>query len=377
MPQAARAMFISLLTLWGCGPESIVLTVPAANSMAVTSGATSPDEVSFEINRFERNAVAGVAVIYQGEIYQGCSATLIGDRLAMIAGHCTVANPQEWEAGAQPVTHTPAYYYISIGPDILSPICQIQALSLHIHPNAVPNVGGRIMNDLGLVLLSSSVLDTCEEVVPVQLNRSSIGDSLVGTSVLQGGFGSLNDTRAFSTQRRWSLVAVEQVDETHLVTGDQGLGFPSFGDSGSGLLLRGDQGALLNMGVTSSFVGSPSAHRMAHARTDIGMDVFADLLTDDNICGGVDAAGTCREGAVFSCSTDGFITDDCQARGEVCEVAANGVARCTCGPDCHPEEEGGKSQEVTCAAHPKPWSWGLALGPLLLWRRTLLRCRAF
>jgi len=214
------------------------------------------------------------------------------------------------------------------------------------------------------LVLADSVWDGCQQVVPVQPNREPLSTDLVGERVLQGGFGSLDGSYDFSPVRYWSLVEVSDLpDELHVEVSDIGQGFPTYGDSGSGLLRRFPDGSLRNRGMASSGLGTT----MRFARTDV-MDVLLDaVVTPTLLCGPVDELGTCRDDVRVRCDAQGFWSDDCREEGLSCVQDDTGAScqcacddegpacqpGCDCDPDCPCDCDVGDGRDSGCACDPQ------------------------
>lgn len=329
----ARSLFVLAALAVGCAqsPDESVTTA----AQPVVAGSPTPDELDFDIDRFQRGAVVGQLVRYGGNDYQGCSGTVVGDRVVVSAAHCVVMNQNQWVYGADPELPDPATLFYAVGDDVRSPSCLLGAQSVQVHPDARVTAQGAIAHDMSLIVLAQSVIETCPAVVPVQLNRDAIPEAFVGQLFLQGGFGSVDASYDFSPVRYWSLLRMTAVGEDYVMVAPES-GFPSFGDSGSGLLRRYDDGSLRTIGMAS--VGGGTL--MGFVRTDPQGSFVDQVVTPEVLCGSVGAAGICRDGAVVACGPSGFTSEDCTAQGLECVVDGAGQAACVdpgasdCGDDC-------------------------------------------
>lgn len=304
---------------------------PAAGPLVV-DGALSPGELGFEVNRLEQHAAVGQLVDGHLTTSQGCSGTLVGDRVVVTAGHCVVMNHDEWFDGGEPALDSnPGNFHFPIGDHVREPLCETTAESIHLHPD-IEVQSMSIAHDFAVVILEESVWESCESVIPIQLNRDTAGEELVGEMALQGGFGSIDGTYAFSPQRFWSLVEITDVDDYHVTVQDIDQGFPTYGDSGSGLWLRFEDGSLRTLGQCSSGMGGV----MRFSSTDVQTALLDEVVDQTLLCGPVDETGTCRDDLVVRCDAQGFSSIDCRATEEQCVVGDDGTPSCVCACDIEP-----------------------------------------
>lgn len=323
----------------GCGPE----TRPAAEathtvSQAVIAGATTPDGYQFPIGRLERGAVVGFVYHVGRESGQGCSGTIIGDRLVVAAAHCVVENQDNWLAGNAPVLVPASQIRFVVGDNVLQPDCTLNAVEVHVHPLASQLSDSTIAHDISLTVVEESVREICPGVLPLQVNREPLSTSLIHEDALQGGFGSVDGTYNFSPVRYWSLLDISRISDTMVVAENIALGFPTYGDSGSGLLHRFPDGTLRVLGVAS--VGGIN-DLMGFIRLDVDGDFLDSVITEGSLCGQVTASGSCVEDTVVSCDNRGFLARDCRDAGLSCALDSANAAHCTCAcdslPECQPE----------------------------------------
>jgi len=321
----------SLLLVFGAcaGPDA-----PAGvRTSAVIAGVIDPEELGFPISVLERNAALGQLATVDGTTYQGCSGTLIGDRVVLSASHCVVGNQSEWLAGAPPEVVAPEVLAYAVGEDVEAPDCLLQAEQVILHPDAEPSDLG-IAHDLSITVLTESVSESCPVVVPLPMPREPTPESLLDARFLQGGFGSTDGTYDFSPLRHFALMELLRIDGMFLTMIDVELGFPTFGDSGSGALYRTDDGRLWNYGVASAGGGASLMF------VELGVETaFLDSVIDADLrCGPVDEVGVCRQGSIVRCDDSGFSSVDCTARGAACVVGEDGTPACVCdcaeSPDC-------------------------------------------
>jgi hypothetical protein len=301
---------------------------------AVIDGAESPEDLGFEIDGFHRDAVVAQIATVAGDRYQGCSGTIVGDRLVVVAGHCVVMNQEEWiNSGAEPELIDASMLSYFVGDDIDNPDCELQAEEVNLNPEIAIGMFS-IVHDMALIELSDSVLETCPQVLPIAINQEPITDEMVGAEVLQGGFGSTDGSYDFSPIRYWSLMELTNFSPSSVTFADIGEGFPTYGDSGSGALHRFPDGVVRNLGVASS---SSSDDVMRFSRLDTEVEFLDDVLSTRLVCG-ASAAGICRDSTLLTCDGRDFQVNDCAAEGRVCRVEFGaGICVCNCdeeGPYC-------------------------------------------
>ena len=316
-----RVLFVVLITPLCCSCNGSTEGAPNVSRSPVIDGYESPEELDFELNELQANAVIAPRGL-------GCTGTLVGDRAVVTAGHCVVLNQEEWLGyGADPEVVPAVYMTYDVGPNSDDPLCELQAESVHLHPNIDPKPEvQRINHDVALIILAESALKNCPHVIPISMNREAIPDEMEGVMVLQGGFGSLDGTFDFSPLRFWSLLELEIITNDDISLEDIGQGFPTYGDSGSGAFYRFADSIIRNLGVASSGV----VGLMRFVRLDDQNDFFDDVLEPVHLCGDVEEGGLCRDDLLVTCDDSGFMTTDCTAAGGECVVDDEDHASCTC-----------------------------------------------
>lgn len=322
----------------GCSTDNDLAPTVIARSRVV-DGVNNPDELGFQVDRFQRNAAVGQVVFNS----QGCSGTIVGDRLVATAAHCVIINQAAWEGGADPEISDAEDYHYKVGDDIDNALCDLQAEAVHVHPSATVLASGAVAHDMALVVLHASVIDTCPDVVPVQLNRDPLSEDFVGQWVLQGGFGSLDQSYDFSPVRYWSLQQLASLATDYATFRASEHGGISYGDSGSGFLSRFPDGSLRSLGVGSLGWGLLGTF----IRADAQGSFLDQVITPENLCGQVTADGMCRGGAAVSCTSQGFFSEDCAGGGGECVVQA-GKAMCNCACDTTPGCDPGCGCDSAC-----------------------------
>jgi len=200
----------------------------------VIGGEASPAALGFELSSLEADAVLAQLASQAGKKYQGCSATLVGDRVVVAAGHCVIMNQSSWLNGDPPQVITADALEYVVGQDVNKPLCSLAVASVHLHPQIEVTQLYGIQHDVSVSILKQSVTKSCPHVVPMQINAEPLTADFIGKQVLTGGFGSTDGTYNFSPVRYWSLLEVQQKDQFVIAVGSINKGFPTFGDSSAG-----------------------------------------------------------------------------------------------------------------------------------------------
>lgn len=337
----------------------LLLLLPACQSIdpylseqhhAITSGTEAP-AAEYTLSTAEENAVVAMGYIVYGQRYQGCTGTLIGDRVIVTASHCLINNIDNWLTNGDEPTLIPynmMRFYV--GADIDQPICELEVEKASIHPNAAPNgsypstIFSQIIDhDIGIVILKQSVLEQCQPIIPAKIANTISLDQMKDQLMLIGGFGALDDTYNFSPKRYWAQINFSDLNDDFITTQDIGKGDARKGDSGTGLLYRDSDTKLYHLGVDS--LGNQGYG--AYIRTDKNLDFIDNAATKDEFCGSFTTEGRCIDGKAFNCDSDGKPdTDDCQAQGLGCFIE-NTQAVCKLEPT--KEDESGCQMNSTTA----------------------------
>ncbi len=320
------ALFILLMAFVAsaCGVEGEEELSDVRRS-PVLDGFDSPGDLGVELSDLQANAVVA-------RVGLGCSGTVVGDRLVVTAAHCVVTNQDQWILhGAEPVVTSPAFLAHAVGTDVNDPACRLEAERVYLHPEATPvPETQRIEHDVAIILLAESVLESCLDVVPISMNVEPITEEMLNVEVLQGGYGSLDGTFRFSSQRYWSLLNLDSMSDHDISLEYMGFGFPSYGDSGSGALYRFPDGVVRALGVAST----GGTGLMRFSRLDDQTSFFESLLQPQHLCGDLEGGGLCRGDSLVTCQDGEFDLIDCEAAtGGVCEVDDEQLAHCTCACD--------------------------------------------
>ena len=126
---------------------------PEVRRRPVIDGAESPEDLGVEISSYEQQAVVGQVATVGGSRYQGCSGTVVGDRVVAVAGHCVVMNQEEWIGGGEPEVIDPSELSYVVGSDVDHPLCELEAEEVRLHPEIAMGMMA-IVHDVALVVLA-------------------------------------------------------------------------------------------------------------------------------------------------------------------------------------------------------------------------------
>lgn len=337
-----------------CGaPRDTGLTSLDPKTAAVIDGQTDPSVLGFTLTAEEQNAIVAQIIENDGNTYQGCTGNVVDDRLVIAAAHCFIKNKNAWIGGAEPelVSASTLKYYV--GPDIDLPLCQLAVREVHIHPDCSADRAGWLYNDVAVMVLANSAAETCPQLTPFARNRGALSDSLRGTEMLQGGYGSLDESYDFSPVRYWSKLkyygTIAGAPDNVVWFDSMDSGDPSFGDSGSGILRRNTDGNLEILGVLS--LTGNTAEGLVHgfSRVDRASDFIDSVADTIAVCDTVPAGGSCSGDNILTCGEQGLGSHDCSAEEKVCDVV-DGVATCIVAPVQPPDDDGG----CNAAGRPDP-----------------------
>lgn len=314
-----------------CGPVPQLEQATGSKAEAVVEGSLTPWD--YDISPLEQNAVVGQLASNMGNWYQGCTGTVVGDRLIIAAGHCMVQNQPDWlNNGADPEILEVSRLRYVVGDNVDQPLCTLEVESLHVHPDINPTPLYGIEHDVCVSVLAESIFTACPHVAPLQINRDPIPQSMMGTEILQGGFGSTDGSYNFSPLRYWSILKMTRQDDYVFGTTHINKGYPTYGDSGASGLHRFDDGALRVLGVLTA--GTTGTNYFL--RLDNNLAFIESVASAEQICGDVDSKGICVQDTVVTCGEHGIFNTDCQKENQQCTVNSEGQAMCECPCDDAP-----------------------------------------
>jgi hypothetical protein len=344
---AALALLMGLLG--GCAPSP---DAPLGSRVeTIREGSLVPPS-QLGLTAVEQNAVLAQTVVSGTKRYQGCSATLIGDRVVVTAAHCQVLNQEEWLVqGKAPEVASVAPLRYVVGDDINAPRCDLRVSAVTIHPQAKLNrsypsklMSSVIEHDIAIALLEESVLERCKHVLPIGIVDSLEAGDVVDQKLLIGGFGSTDGSFDFSPLRYWGQMQGVELDAQAVIMANIKAGNVSKGDSGTGLLARRADGRLYSYGVGST--QGPNGGYTAFQRVDINLDFIGGVATREHFCGPAANAGVCIDGRAINCSSAGRpLIDDCVALDQGCVVKGRAAScqRASGGGDGAAGADGGAS----------------------------------
>ncbi len=299
-----------------------LVLLAACNSESMNAGAVLGDTVSTRRDVQADPIVGGSlyaaipaigALTTEGRFF--CTATLIGPRKVLTAGHCL----HDFSvSGLQFVT----------GSDANNPDHAYDVASAKVHPNFDMQ---RIVNDIGVVELAEDASEAPLGVV------QSMDSHWIGTELLFVGYGiTAGHTQTGAGQKRAVTIPISQVATTTFAYRTAGRNTCN-GDSGGPALFKQNDGAYLVAGVTS-YGDAYCTSFGVDTRVDSYLDFVgrADDVTEPppavDPCHGETFVGRCDNNSVIWCEDQQVHTSACSGRGRVCAfVDSAGYNGCVVG----------------------------------------------
>lgn len=322
LPITSLLAGLSIVTIAGC----VEADDPGCLQQPIVGGFSDVD-LPFAIDPAEARAV-GALVASSGANF--CTGTLIGDRLAVTATHCLLANGEAWSEGAPPVAVPAGLVRFALGADAAAPECTLPVTAIDLHPDAALHPADWVANphDLAILHLGASATTTCPDVVPIALALEPPPDP-TEQAVLEGGYGATSfEETELNTSRHWALYSGIRYEGADVVAQYQDRGLPYQGDSGSALLVRYPDRALRIVGIVSNFAMDGSA---LASPVDADRAWFAPRVGEVAAACGDLGTGACVGNIAVTCGESGATSINCAIDGDVCIDRGDG-------PTCAPPE---------------------------------------
>jgi hypothetical protein len=231
-----------------------------------------------------------------------CTATLIGPRTVLTAGHCVVGR-------------VAADVQFVIGVDVSAPDYVLQASTLTVNPAFDP----KLDNDVAVITLAADA-----PVQPMPL-ISGIDATWVGRQLTFLGYGVTDGAaRTGAGVKRTADLTITGVQPTTLTYGGTGDN-TCFGDSGGPSFYQDEHGALWLVGVTSYTTSKDCSTTSGATRVDAYrsfITTYSAATVAADACGGETFAGRCNGDTVIWCNNNQVHTQDCASVGAHCGFSA-------------------------------------------------------
>jgi hypothetical protein len=183
-----------------------------------------------------------------------------------------------------------------------------------------------IYDDLAVLVLSESALETCPDVVPAPLVDRPLGVADEGTMLHVAGFGYRDEDATLIGQRRWGEIELAFSEPSHLFLEARDRGTTAPGDSGGPAFVRTEEGGLTLVGLLSTSVPPRAAASNLYFQQTFLESVAPEL---DQCPGGSEQWAACRGNVAVSC-TSGVVTMNECAESERCNVDGEAAS---CAPE--------------------------------------------
>ena len=256
-----------------------------------------------------------------------CTAVLVSDRVALTAYHCTIDNLGTWFVGDEEASLVePAAMTLAVG-ESWEGSCMLEVEAIRRHPEAAPFPSMYLIyDDLAVLVLKESALETCPDVVPAPRIDRPLGVEDEGTMLHVAGFGYRDEDATLIGRRRWGEIELVFSEPSHLFIEARDRGTTAHGDSGGPAFVRTEEGGLTLVGLLSTSVPPRAAALNLYFQQTFLESVAPEL---DQCPGGSERWAACRGNVAVACAS-GIVTMNECAESERCNLDGEAAS---CAPE--------------------------------------------